>query len=298
VSTFAVESVPLVRATPLALKPEPETARAPRPAGEHEARRIAHARPAPAVGLLQRACSCGGIPGPDGECAECKAKRLQREAAISVGGVPLEDRDPGLEIAINDGPRDAGPADAGPAKKPAPAPACPTSIKVAEIIPVAISDAQVGAGIRTGWGAVTRMEVSGGSKTNWDGTKIHENLAAGSNDCDKDPACTNAGGEGGDSGSTFTVGEGQSAFKHPDLGELFPDMPAKQNCFYDVHMMGGSMDWCAARGSCTRTCKQTYDCGGTAFGSSFTIKYAYSKVTRKDKAGKDVAVCTARFSKA
>jgi Domain of unknown function (DUF4157) len=27
-------------------------------------------------GLLQRKCACGGTPGPDGECAECRAKRL------------------------------------------------------------------------------------------------------------------------------------------------------------------------------------------------------------------------------
>ena len=31
--------------------------------------------------LLQRRCACGGTPGPDGECADCKRKRLQRSAA-------------------------------------------------------------------------------------------------------------------------------------------------------------------------------------------------------------------------
>lgn len=33
--------------------------------------------------LVQRRCACGGIPGPDGECAECRRKRLarQRQAA-------------------------------------------------------------------------------------------------------------------------------------------------------------------------------------------------------------------------
>jgi Domain of unknown function (DUF4157) len=33
-------------------------------------------------GLLQRKCACGGTPGPDGECAECRKKRLglQRKA--------------------------------------------------------------------------------------------------------------------------------------------------------------------------------------------------------------------------
>ncbi len=28
---------------------------------------------------LQRRCACGGTPGPDGECAACKARRLQRQ---------------------------------------------------------------------------------------------------------------------------------------------------------------------------------------------------------------------------
>lgn len=34
------------------------------------------------AGLLQRKCACGGTPGPDGECAECRRKRLalQRRA--------------------------------------------------------------------------------------------------------------------------------------------------------------------------------------------------------------------------
>jgi hypothetical protein len=31
-------------------------------------------------GLLQRKCACGGTPGPEGECAECRRKRLQRQA--------------------------------------------------------------------------------------------------------------------------------------------------------------------------------------------------------------------------
>lgn len=30
--------------------------------------------------LLQRKCACGGTPGPDGECAGCRKKRLQRRA--------------------------------------------------------------------------------------------------------------------------------------------------------------------------------------------------------------------------
>ena len=46
------------------------------PAREPE---VARPRLAPA-GLLQRACACGGTPGPDGECAACREKRLRRQA--------------------------------------------------------------------------------------------------------------------------------------------------------------------------------------------------------------------------
>jgi hypothetical protein len=31
--------------------------------------------------VLRRVCACGGTPGPDGECAACKARRLGRKAA-------------------------------------------------------------------------------------------------------------------------------------------------------------------------------------------------------------------------
>ena len=36
-------------------------------------------------GLLQRKCTCGGTPGPTGECESCRKKRLQRQ---SESGVP------------------------------------------------------------------------------------------------------------------------------------------------------------------------------------------------------------------
>jgi Domain of unknown function (DUF4157) len=37
-------------------------------------------------GLLQRKCACGGTPGPTGECAECRKKRLQRKTQNSELG--------------------------------------------------------------------------------------------------------------------------------------------------------------------------------------------------------------------
>ena len=38
--------------------------------------------PSARVGFLQRKCACGGTPGPGGECAECRQKRLQRQAHL------------------------------------------------------------------------------------------------------------------------------------------------------------------------------------------------------------------------
>jgi len=36
-------------------------------------------------GLLQRACACGQSPGIDGECADCRARRLQRSSGPTTG---------------------------------------------------------------------------------------------------------------------------------------------------------------------------------------------------------------------
>lgn len=65
--------------------------------------------PSRSRGVLQRSCACGGTPGPTGECAQCRRKRLglQRESTsalargkaprsvhgvIRSGGRPLDDR--------------------------------------------------------------------------------------------------------------------------------------------------------------------------------------------------------------
>ena len=47
-----------------------------------------------------------------------------------------------------------------------------------------VTSSQVATGVRAGWGAITRMEVSGGGKTNWDGTKVKEKFASQTNNCD------------------------------------------------------------------------------------------------------------------
>lgn len=43
--------------------------------------------PAP-TRLLQRKCACGGAPGVDGECAECRAKRLARQSSTTGQSSP------------------------------------------------------------------------------------------------------------------------------------------------------------------------------------------------------------------
>ncbi len=63
-----------------------KTSYAPAPAIQVEAQRSGWEKPAsPAArdvlrpsqaGLIQRKCACGGSPGPTGECAECRARRL------------------------------------------------------------------------------------------------------------------------------------------------------------------------------------------------------------------------------
>ena len=59
---------------------------------EHEADRVAERlTAAPGPGRLRRACACGGTPGPDGECAACKARRLgmqRKPAGAGPGEAP------------------------------------------------------------------------------------------------------------------------------------------------------------------------------------------------------------------
>ena len=55
----------------------------------------AASRPTPSYtpvrkGLLQRKCACGGTPSPDGECAECRKKRLSRQHHSAGRAEPTE----------------------------------------------------------------------------------------------------------------------------------------------------------------------------------------------------------------
>jgi outer membrane protein OmpA-like peptidoglycan-associated protein len=49
---------------------------------------------------LQRKCACGGTPGPTGECAECRRKRLQTKLAINQHGDQYEEEADRMAQAI------------------------------------------------------------------------------------------------------------------------------------------------------------------------------------------------------
>jgi hypothetical protein len=258
---------------------------------EHEADRVTRVAVSgsPTEGLLQRACSCGGTSGADGMCAECRAKH-----ELAASGLPGP-TDSDLEIHLSQNPGDAPPTDVGRAE-PAAA-TCPTDIKIAEIIPVPVTAAQIGKGVRSGWGAITRMEVSGGGRTDWDGTRVKEVLSTGTNDCDKSPGCANTSAQAGNAGSTWSVGQASPASRTSRLGEVVPAQAAKKNSFFDIHVQGGGIDWCADKGSCSRGCTQHYECGGRKFGPDFTVSWSFSSESRKDPDDKVVSICVGTLRK-
>jgi outer membrane protein OmpA-like peptidoglycan-associated protein len=55
------------------------------------------------VRLLQRACACGGHAGVDGECAECRQKRLQRKLAIGADNDRYEREAEAVARALTNG---------------------------------------------------------------------------------------------------------------------------------------------------------------------------------------------------
>jgi len=273
--------------------------------------------------VLQRKCSCSGVPRwkrdeqaeggsaakfyVDGRCFSAafghNFSRIPIQPAESrsrpqLDGLALNVEADEEGISLDDTPQPAPapgvtppnpPPPPAPKPKPAPAPApkaaaCPTKISVAEVYQAPLADANVAAGFRTGFGGVAKMEVSDPGGKDWAGTAIHENIKSATNTCDpKASACPNTGGEGGAKGSTFNVGDATSAFGF--------SLPAAKNCFYDLHLYGEKTSILHANklAKCEQTCMQTYDCGGTVFGPTFTIKRSMTpdRIT-SDKTAVDV----------
>ena len=159
------------------------------------------------------------------------------------------------------------PAPSAPAPKAAAS--CPPAIKVAAVGMLQMDESFAKAGWLTGWGGFAQMEVSDPGGKDWTGTAIHENLEPLKNTCGEAAACSNAHGEGGAAGSTFTVGS-EGRF----LG-LFT-LAAKRNSFWDLHvigMKGVSLLDTLGKPACEIQCGQHYDCGGKRFGPDFVIAY-------------------------
>jgi hypothetical protein len=109
--------------------------------------------PAPAPQLLRRRCACGGTPGPDGECAACKRRRL--------AGLPRVSEALGEQIDGGAPAPAPGPAP-GPAPPAAPAapPAAPAPAACAHPVnwthgPGAVDHGADGIRIQIAWGSST-----------------------------------------------------------------------------------------------------------------------------------------------
>ncbi len=80
-----------------ALALEPPAAARPTAAAPVRARPVRRALAAPGGELarvaLRRSCPCGGTPGPTGECAQCRARRLQRQELPSPAEAEQRARD-------------------------------------------------------------------------------------------------------------------------------------------------------------------------------------------------------------
>lgn len=246
-----------------------------------------------------RRCACGGTPGPDGECVACKRKRLERNArgaemesrlghdfsrvrvdadaraaasarAVELDGVPEAEDE---EMDVDQGPP-PGSAPIGAAATPA----CPTDIRLVEIIRPPLTAADVARGFHSGRGGVAKLRVSDPSGRNWNGTRVHENLTHVTNSCEPAvSACPNPSGQGGAAGSTFTVGRGFSRGRW--------SLPAEDNVIYDFHTteLRGSFLHDHGLATCERRCTQRYDCGGSEFGPTFVLQRLYTR----DRIGSD-----------
>src|SRR5918992_3656987 len=51
---------------------------------KHSSGLLTSSLPSGRAGFLQRKCACGGTPGLDGECAECRQRRLLGRGGLSI----------------------------------------------------------------------------------------------------------------------------------------------------------------------------------------------------------------------
>jgi hypothetical protein len=220
------------------------------------------------------ACACGGgcprcqdTLGVHGRAAITLEQAKRRGELFVDGGETRRQRR--AKGAV--GAKGAPPAPATPQPAP-PAPACPAQIQVKEVGTLVLDASMADQGWLTGVGGYAKMEVSDPGGRSWDGTAVHEDVTAFSDSCGTaDRSCSNQDGQGGEAGSTFTVGAAGDLLGVP--------LAAERNCFYDIHvvaMQGVSWLHQIGKSSCTQMCYQQYDCSGVSFGPPFLIdKFLY-----------------------
>lgn len=220
---------------------------------------------APATAPAQSVCACGG------GCPRCQQSlsvqgrsNTTLEAAKRRGELFI---DGGETRRKTPGKAKPGAASAPPAPPPAQAtPTCPTQIHVAEVGTLQLDASIVGQGWLTGIGGYAKMEVSDPGGRNWNGAAVHENVSSLVDSCGTaDRSCSNRDGEGGDAGSTFTVGAAGNLLGIP--------LPAERNCFYDIHvvLMQDSLLHRGNKSTCVQKCYQQYECGGAGFGPALIV---------------------------
>lgn len=107
--------------------------------------------------LIQRKCACGGTPGPDGECAACRAKRLQWQSAAQ----PMQDQ----AAAVGDAARSDHHFGEVRIKPEARSPATPASISSPQDVTEAAPTTQPPIDLSSAFSSIIQREAAGQSLT-------------------------------------------------------------------------------------------------------------------------------------
>ena len=160
----------------------------------------------------------------------------------------------------------------------------PPTIRVVANHQYPLTSANVSAGLHSGNGGVSEMEVSNGAD-NFNGQRVSEVFVGGSGDNPTVGGCNNASGQGGQGGSTFTIGDAVS-FSHFGINI---NLPAKANTFYDMHIKAFRANVLPAGVSRNySSCLQQYTMGGTTLNGGQVFNRLHN-ITRTTVGGQDCA---------
>lgn len=160
----------------------------------------------------------------------------------------------------------------------------PPTIRVVANHQYPLTAANVAAGLRSGNGGVSEMEVSNGTD-NFDGQHVSEVFVGGGGDNPTVGGCNNAGGQGGQGGSTFTIGEAVSFSRFG----ININLPARANVFYDMHIKAfGTNVLPVGVNRNYSSCLQQYTMGGTTLNGGQVFNRVHN-ITRTNVGGQDCA---------